>query len=463
MECGVCCVKFNNSLHTPIYCPAACKFTACKSCTRKYLLETTADPHCMNCKNGFCHKFLVDNLNRTFCEKEYKTHRKQLLIEREMSKLPETMHIVERTKRIEDEEKIYNLVSKEIATLKKTIKKLQMEQGNIKNTIWHINWHIKHGKTGKHHENPQFIMSCPNNDCRGYLSTQYKCELCEMFTCHHCLELIGHSKTNPHECHPNSVASAEAIKKETKPCPNCGVRIFKISGCDQMWCTECKVAFHFNSCRIDTGIVHNPHYYAHLTQINQGEAPRNPGDIVCGGLIDANHLLRIFKLIKPGFSNVDEQIAFETYVKGIHLVLAHITRLELPRLRTKIRELEETTNIRVNYIRGKISKEEAAQKVYQQDISRKKQTELLHIYELLNVVGIENMNIFYDVRKYSLTKLSEFIDDLNKKMITLDNIREYCNTEFSKISITYNQSVPWISDIWQISNRKYRMCEVKDS
>ena len=411
----------------------------------------------MNCKKGFCNKFLVDNLNRTFCEKEYKIHRKQLLTEREMSKLPETMPIVERTKRIEIEQKKYQQVNEEIATLNKAITKLRVEQENIGNTIRHI----KHDKTGKQTEKRQFIMSCPNNDCRGYLSTQYKCELCEMFTCPRCMELIGHSKTDPHECDPNSVASAEAIKKETKPCPSCGIRIFKISGCDQMWCTECKVAFRFSTGQIDTGVVHNPHYYAHLAQLNQGEAPRNPGDIVCGGLIDTYQLLGIFKILKITFSNRDEQTAFETYIKDIHQMLAHISYFELPRLRTKIRELEETTNLRVNYILGRVSKEEIGIKVYQQDIKRKKQTELLHIYELLNVVGIENMNVFYKAARYDCN-LQEFVEDINKKMITLDNLREYCNTEFSKISITYNQSVPCISDLWQLSTRKYKMSEVKD-
>ena len=42
-------------------------------------------------------------------------------------------------------------------------------------------------------------MACPNNDCRGYLSTQYKCELCILYTCHDCLEIIGHNKTDEHE------------------------------------------------------------------------------------------------------------------------------------------------------------------------------------------------------------------------------------------------------------------------
>ena len=36
--------------------------------------------------------------------------------------------------------------------------------------------------------------------------------------------------------------------------------------------------------KIDTGTVHNPHYYQHLQQVNNGQIPRNPNDILCGGL-----------------------------------------------------------------------------------------------------------------------------------------------------------------------------------
>ena len=113
---------------------------------------------------------------------------------------------------------------------------------------------------------------------------QYKCELCETYTCPHCLELIGYSKTDPHTCNPDNVASAELIKKDTKPCPQCGVRIHKISGCDQMWCTECRVAFSYKTLKIDSGAaVHNPHYYQYMQRQNHGVAPRNPQDVVCGG------------------------------------------------------------------------------------------------------------------------------------------------------------------------------------
>ena len=305
-------------------------------------------------------------------------------------------------------------------------------------------------------------MSCPNNDCRGYLSTQYKCELCELFTCHDCLEVIGYSKTEPHTCDPNNVASAEMIKKETKPCPQCGVRIFKISGCNQMWCTECEIAFDYRTLKIDNGAVHNPHYYAHLQQQNQGVAPRNPQDIVCGGLVSVNNLMTyVFNKIKTEITDVGEYAILTSYLGDMHRVISHVTYYDLPRLRQAIRHLQDGEDLRIKYILSKIDKTEIGKQIYKRDIKRKKETELLHLYEILSVVGIENFNMLEELSRKANSSTS-FVDEVNKKSLVLDNLRDYCNKMFAQISVTYNTTVMYITDLWQIKSRKYKISELKD-
>ena len=73
----------------------------------------------------------------------------------------------------------------------------------------------------------QFIRACPNNDCRGFLSTRYKCGVCGIKTCSHCLEI----KKENHKCNEDDLKSAEVIRRDTKPCPSCGTCISKIEGC----------------------------------------------------------------------------------------------------------------------------------------------------------------------------------------------------------------------------------------
>ena len=62
-------------------------------------------------------------------------------------------------------------------------------------------------------------MPCPGNNCKGYLSTQYKCELCKLFTCPDCFEIIGYLE-DQHVCKDENIKSAEMIKKKQKVVQN---------------------------------------------------------------------------------------------------------------------------------------------------------------------------------------------------------------------------------------------------
>jgi hypothetical protein len=137
----------------------------------------------------------------------------------------------------------------------------------------------------------EFVMKCADEECRGFLSSAYKCGTCEKWTCSDCLVVIGPDKDAAHTCNPDTVETAKAIKAETRPCPKCGARIFKIDGCDQMYCVveSCHTAFSWNTGHIVTGKIHNPHYYEWLKRTGGG-IDREAGDIPCGGLPHAHQM-----------------------------------------------------------------------------------------------------------------------------------------------------------------------------
>lgn len=460
-DCSICCEKYNKSIHTKVTCEYGdCNFDACKSCVRTYLIGTTANPHCMNCKKPWGEKFLQENLNKTFYDKDYKPRRKELLVEREISRLPETMPFAERHKEIAVEEEKSKIIYDKIKKLNKEVALLKDERYAIDTRIIQI----KNGldPNGEVKERNKFIMACPR-DCRGFLSSQYKCSICEQFTCPHCLEVIGESKTIEHTCNPDNVASAESIKKETKPCPNCGIRIFKISGCSQMWCTECKVAFNYNTGKIDTGVVHNPHYYAHMARINNGEAIRNPQDVLCGGLIHNSQVFILLAIVKKGIQDPDTYNTLYHTINNMHRTISHITYNDLPPLRAAVRELQDSRDLRIRYILGMIDKKEMGTQLYRRDMKHKKQTEVLHLYELISVVGIETFasmqNNFATLNTNRNKLTSDMIlqvrEDVMKKYDIMNNMREYINNECKKIGITYNHQVIQIDNRWKFKYVKF--------
>lgn len=92
-------------------------------------------------------------------------------------------------------------------------------------------------------EKRAFIKACPVTDCRGFLSTQWKCGICDVKVCNKCHDpmvikplprlesALQIQDGAPHICDADKVASVKLIAAESKPCPKCGTAISKTYGC----------------------------------------------------------------------------------------------------------------------------------------------------------------------------------------------------------------------------------------
>ena len=311
-RCEVCDEVFNRSDHKQVNC-AFCDYKSCTSCNERYLLETTQDAHCMSCRKGWTRENLMLNFTTKFVTKDYKTRRENLLLEREKSLMPATQVYVELEKQVRK-------LNKEILVMQVKLGKanfewakvahqllgtLAVEQGyntefealmyrhkigqekhkicsnitiDIQGLEWERNQLIQRiNGRAVDMEKRSFVRACPHADCKGFLSTAWKCGLCDNWSCHTCHEVKGQDRDVPHTCDPNNVATAELLARDTRGCPNCAAMIFKINGCDQMWCTQCHTAFSWRTGRIETHTVHNPHYYEY--QRAHGTFARQPGDV----------------------------------------------------------------------------------------------------------------------------------------------------------------------------------------
>lgn len=209
-DCSICVEPYNRSTRLPVPC-GFCDFSACRACYEKFL---TSQPQakCMGCSKELTRQELAEKFTRAFLNGKYRTFRAKYLLELEKAMLPATQTILEQ---ILDQERI----REQIQRIHSLIVHYKMEIQKLER---------KYNSRIDASERKLFVRKCPNTDCRGFLSTQWKCNLCERKTCKECNECILEDE---HKCDPSNVETAKLLAKDSKPCPSCGELIFKIEGC----------------------------------------------------------------------------------------------------------------------------------------------------------------------------------------------------------------------------------------
>ena len=382
-ECPICCESFTKTLRAKVTCiNHECNLVVCRSCFKNNLEKNvTSEPLCMGCKSVIPMEKIADGAGSTFIKGAYRNVRKNYLLERAVSQFPETMAAVERIKEAEKAEEKLKEIKLKLYDLK-----------NEKNKLERHIWRLKNNSVTE--EKRKFIMACPVENCRGFLSSQYKCGLCESHTCSKCFAVLGLDRNVQHTCKQEDLATAEMIRSQTKPCPSCGERIEKQSGCDQMWCTQCRTPFSWRTGAIERGHIHNPHFYEFARQ-NQNAA-REAGDVPCGGIPNC-----MSKLYRTRFHKMPDGRRLETYLRNIIHVVGEVRR----RTQEKIRALEDTEALRVKYLLGQITREQLASKLAQRDHERQFLIERGQIYELIANLGVERMRaIDEDIEEYNRNK-----------------------------------------------------------
>ena len=139
----------------------------------------------------------------------------------------------------------------------------------------------------------------------------------------------------------------------------------------------------------------------------------------------------------------------------MHRLFAHVIHVSIPDLNNKINNVTNHTYKRINYILNEISKEELQDYIYKQDSIRAKSTELLNIWQLFQVVGIDFFNNLMTIANDWDSKKNDFQNIYN---IISENYTfcKYCNEQFAKISITYSQMVPYITNDYYERSTKYK-------
>lgn len=354
-ECTVCIENFNKSKRKPIVC-LHCSFEACSSCVSRVLLESNNEPRCMNCAHVWSREFIVENFTKKFVNKNLKTHRENQLLDRERAMLPATQPIVERAMEKQKLTEQAQKIKAQIADLKLQLATVQQR---IRAPVVNEEVMTK--------EKREFVRRCPAGDCRGFLSTTYKCGICDTWTCPSCHEPKGTTKDAPHACKPENVETVKRLAKDTKSCPKCAVPIHRIHGCAQMFCTCCHTTFNWNTLKIETGIIHNPHYFEMLNRLRQQGENADDVDLGCNGMPDIRAISRIFTPTKDRENKRQEIYEYIRWMEHINLV---------ERRRYRIDGINDNLDIRVKYLMNDITDLQFKRILQQREKAREKKQEI---------------------------------------------------------------------------------------
>ena len=283
IECIVC---MSECIPSGIKKCSYCDFECCTACL-KYHIETTlkVEKNCMNCKKKFTRVTLITLLGKSYIDKLYRENVKELVFKEEKMLIPRSLPELERRKNaniaqmnIKNMEKC---LADKVSNGELKIDSIEYYEGKFK-VVAHRQYlnHVSSISREKKDDNvkiKQYKFPCENNECPGFVNSEWYCSLCEKTTCKHC-HLI---KEDDHVCDQGDIDTAILIKKDSKPCPKCNISIMKSSGCDQMWCVSCHTTFDWKTLFIKTsGVLHNPEYFRYMREYGV-VIPRNPNDNPC--------------------------------------------------------------------------------------------------------------------------------------------------------------------------------------
>ena len=513
--CSICCEKINKSTHKEIicgFCPTENEFIVCVSCVKRYLLETTQNAHCMNCKHEWNRIFIYDKLPKIFLNNEYKQRRQNLIEERERSMMPATQPHVEiaimRRKLIEYGKEINVLKNRSYLTSLYSDEHLEIEIDRVKveHKFQCLGNEIRQKENKKKTEtHVKFIRQCPIENCKGFLSTAWKCGICNTHVCSRCHEPKEDDgqnkkqdeqedeqaqdeqekkeeeqdeqeqekkeeeqekeeetttkikqKNNYHVCNPDNVETAKLLKNDSKPCPKCACMIFKISGCDQMFCTQCHTAFSWITGRIENRIIHNPHYFQYLReQANGQEIPRNPLDNPCAEIMPDGEAFngQMIRFMQNSLRNIpsfqlksknnDEirNIRISEEIQKVILISNQIVAYNF----NNEPNINDNLDLRIQYMMNAITTE----KYKQQLQSREKQNEKNHEFDMIfrtYVTAARDIVLNF----VNLSDITEKINKQEEVYNELINLCVYINECFRRLIPVFNNYV------WNISMRNNR-------
>lgn len=463
MECSICCESFSKTVRKQVTCPK-CELKVCVSCVSHFCTGTPAmDVKCMRC-NGLWDDEFLTNISRSFL-KQQKARVEKLLMDQERSKLPETQYYLQYDRAMDNVvrpelHQCYQQISRcerELDNDNLTEKRyfdLVFEIRNFKRTVRRLNNHLENWrylrmsyekyipeplrnrlqelhKSDTEDESDKHVFPC-TLECRGFvMGNDYQCGTCHQRYCKTCFQMCNDS----HECKLEDIETTKLVVNTSKPCPQCAVRIHKIDGCDQMWCTHCNTAFSWITGKITQDDIHNPHYFEWFRKNGSttvvGAVNRNPCDRRPVRMHLLTHLGVIFTGETEKYDYFTERIRLNTHIRYVEID-QHFVRNDY--------QARDNLDLRIRWL-----KNEYSEKHFGRVLCKR------HKECMVNARRVGILRIYIDASDDIFRRLlyeCQTAEDAEKLVPELDNLIGYVNTCMNDLRGVYHMKMPVIRFNW---------------
>jgi hypothetical protein len=449
-DCDICVESFNKSTRKKINC-SSCNNSFCIKCFENYLMNSNNDYDCMHCHKIYDSDFMIKNVTKAMIGR-LKKHRENILFDREKAKLPETMEnhfeydkYIEKLKsNIIDLKNELTSVNEEIKFIcsdndyiyddeaKDDVKDLTKKKNELNDKLYRLRfivgrWKVYYKVDNKQKKDKETVIKvahqCPVDDCNGFVYTNGKCGVCETTICRKCRCV----KEEDHECDENLVETVNTLKKDSKPCPKCAAMIFKISGCDQMWCVQCKTPFSWKTGEVVTSNIHNPHYFQWLAK-NRNISVNDDGNLnQCGGRIAFWQLSNHIRLVCD-HNNINK-------IYDYYRLSTHVEEVEIRALNDNQNEEHKNLDLRLKWLHNNIDEKRMKQELYKR----------------------ERANNFKHLKSQVFHMLVTVFNDLFHRILHINDNQNITKIfeEFNKVINYANDSLKELTNLYKLKTKRF--------
>jgi hypothetical protein len=397
--CSICCRHYTKYMRCKIKC-LYCEQITCKECCKNYFLNKSTT-HCIHCKKIMNEDFLYENFPKTWVNTELIQHQSNIIFEQQKAMLPETSKEIyqeELQTQIERQRVLVDNIEYKVRNHQAILSTRVSELSEYARTVMENltkTYELELKKLvdlSEHCTGETVIKSnqpCLKPNCKGFcrfdhLKEELSCMVCKHIFCSLCYV----EKKQSHTCDPEQVKTIAMVRKDTKHCPNCKELIYKISGCDQMFCTACNTCFSWETGEVDKGRVHNPHYFEYQMKMKQQKGGANeapvpaPPAVVDGDCIDFRNLNQVLRILGSK-ANLCSHEQYQ-YLHNLIQFMGHIHGVEMRANEDNNPDFHRKN--RMNYIRNHISDEYFKQLILQRELRRRKMFAKYCIFDMLHSV-----------------------------------------------------------------------------